>query len=116
LPAATLVTSAEARGAAERDRGAGLLADTRALHAKAMDLLSQAEAAKDLRTALMAVREAARCVELQGRLMGQIKEERTLNVFLNPQWLTVQAAVLTSLEAFPEARAAVVSALEGITR
>ncbi len=113
LPQAVRDAAEGTRAAAERERGGDLLAAARALHAKALDLMRQAERARDLRTALAGIREAARCVELQGRLIGQIKEP-TVNVILSAEWLNVQAVVLSALEPHPEARQAVAEALEAV--
>jgi hypothetical protein len=102
------------RAVAERERGGDLLAAARALHGKALDLMRQAERARDLRTALAGIREAARCVELQGRLMGQIKETPTVNVTLSAEWLSLQAVILSALEPHADARQAVAEALEAV--
>jgi hypothetical protein len=116
LPQAVRDAAEGTRAAAERERGGDLLAAARALHGKALDLMRQAERARDLRTALAGIREAARCVELQGRLMGQIRETtQTVNVTVSAEWLSVQAVILSALEAHPEARQAVAEALETVS-
>jgi hypothetical protein len=115
LPQAVRDAAEGTRAAAERQRGGDLLAAARALHGNALDLMRQAERARDLRTALAGIREAARCVELQGRLMGQIRETQSVNVILSPQWVSLQAVILSALEPHPEARQAVASALEVVS-
>jgi hypothetical protein len=114
LPAAARAAAGATRAAAEQERGGDLLAEARALHGKALDLMRQAERARDLRTALAGIREAARCVELQGRLMGQINETQTVNVVLSAEWVSLQAVILFALEPHPEARQAVAVALEAV--
>jgi hypothetical protein len=114
LPEAARAAATETRAAAERERGSDLLAEARALHGKALELMRQAERARDLRTALAGIREAARCVELQGRLMGQIRETTTVNVTLSAEWLSLQAVILSALEPHPQARQAVAAALEAV--
>jgi hypothetical protein len=114
LPQAVRDAAEGTRAAAERERGGDLLAAARALHGKALDLMRQAERARDLRTALAGIREAARCVELQGRLMGQIKETPTVNVTLSAEWLSLQAVILSALEPHADARQAVAAALEAV--
>ncbi len=114
LPQAVRDAAEGTRAAAERERGGDLLAAARALHGKALDLMRQAERARDLRTALAGIREAARCVELQGRLMGQIRETTTVNVTLSAEWLSLQAVILSALEPHPDARQAVAAALEAV--
>jgi hypothetical protein len=115
LPQAVRDAAGAALAAAERERGTDLLAEARALHGKALDLMRQAERARDLRTALAGIREAARCVELQGRLIGQIKETPTVNVTFSAEWLSLQAVILSALEPHAEARQAVAAALEAVS-
>jgi hypothetical protein len=114
LPQAARAAAEGTRAAAERERGSDLLASARALHGKALDLMRQAERARDLRTALAGIREAARCIELQARLMGQIKETPTVKVTLSAEWLSLQAVILSALEPHPDAREAVAAALEAV--
>jgi len=115
LPQAVRDAAEGTRAAAERERGGDLLAAARALHGKALELMRQAERARDLRTALAGIREAARCVELQGRLMGQIRETTTVNVTLSAEWLSLQAVILSAPEPHPEARQAVAAALGAVS-
>ncbi len=66
--------STEAHQAAEADRGADLLDRARKLEQVAVSILGRALAADDLRTALAAVAEASRLLQVQGRLLGQLAE------------------------------------------
>ena len=63
---------------------------------------AKAEKAKDLRAALMGVRELTRVIELLARLRGELESQPTV---INVQVLA--PVILGALEAFPEARAAV---------
>lgn len=67
-----------AKEAAEVSQASDLLGEIRRLQDKALDILAQAEAAGDLRTALMGVREARSCLELAARVSGQVRDQ--LNV------------------------------------
>ena len=106
-----LIRAQKATEAAQAD---ALLAQVVDLRDKALGVLEQAEASEDLRTAVSAIREARGCVELLGKLAGQLKDSPTINLVLSAEWLTVQAAVLTALEPHPDARLAVAGALGGI--
>jgi hypothetical protein len=97
----------QAAAAAEVVRADDLLQQARDLQAKALSILSQAEAAGDLRTAVAANREARGCLELLARLLGEMPENPSVNVILAPEWLEVRRAMLLALEPFPLARAAV---------
>ena len=90
----------------------GSLVDKAAeLREKALELLSKAEKAGDLRTALQGCREAARCLELVGKLTGAIDESAKLNIVLAPALVELQTIVLTALADHPAARMAVAAAL-----
>jgi hypothetical protein len=107
LPAA-LVKAEQAREVAE----AGTLLDqVRGLQVRALSLLSKAEAASDLRTALAGVRECRGNLELLARLLGEINEQATVNIAIGGEWDRIRAVVLTALEPHPAARLALVEAL-----
>lgn len=67
--------------------------------------------AKKPETALRAVQAAGRILELLGELMGEINRNPSVNILVAPQWLTVRTALLQALAPYPDARAAVASAL-----
>ncbi len=69
----SLVKAQQATEAAQAD---ALLAQVVDLRDKALGVLEQAEASEDLRTAVSAIREARGCVELLGKLAGQLKDSR----------------------------------------
>ena len=77
----------------------------------AHSIRTKAEKAGDLRTALAAIRELVRIVELQERLIGEIKDTATVNVLIAPEWLQVRAALLEVLQPFPEVRTLVAGKL-----
>jgi hypothetical protein len=114
VPTMAMQEGAQAVAAAEGTHGATLLGGACNLRDKALGLLKKAEESGDLRTALMGVREAARCVELMAKLTGDIDESATVNIIANPQFVMVQQAILSALAPHPAARAAVLMALEGV--
>jgi hypothetical protein len=91
--------------------GGTLLDQLHTLQAQATAILRQAEGAGDLRTALAAIRELRGCLDLLGRLEGQIQDRNTVNVLVAPDWSRLRSTILCALSAFPEARLAVASAL-----
>ncbi len=107
LPAA-LVRAQEATEAAQADN---LLVQVTDLRDRAIGILDTAVATDDLRVALGAIREARGCLELLGKLAGQLQDGPTVNVFLSPEWQTVQVAILQALAPHPGARLAVAAAL-----
>ncbi len=80
-----LVAAAEARGIAH---GASLLDQLRGLQARASQILEEAANSGDLRTALMAVREARGCMELIAKATGELVERHAhlhVNTGLTPE-------------------------------
>jgi hypothetical protein len=102
----------KARSAQEVASADALLSDIEDLQCKTLRILDKAEAASDLRTALTAVREVRGNMELLAKLAQLIQEGTTINVVNNPQWIAVEAVVIEALAPYPQARAAVVEALE----
>lgn len=107
LPA-TLAKASDAREVARADT---LLSQVRDLHGRALAILNAAEGAGDLRTALGGIREARGCLELLGRLDGELPESNTVNVLVLPQWVELRAALVQALAPFPEARQAAAAVL-----
>ncbi len=62
----------QAREAEEVARADSLLAQVEALRDRTLSILAKAERANDLRTALQAVREASRLIELLAQLTGEL--------------------------------------------
>ncbi len=104
----SLIRAQKATEAAQAD---ALLAQVVDLRDKALGVLEQAEASKDLRTAVSAIREARGCVELLGKLAGQLQASPTINLILMPEWRELQTAILKALAPHRDARLAVTTAL-----
>jgi hypothetical protein len=105
-------TLSHAHKAGEVARADNLLAQVQDLQGKALRILRKAERAGDLRAATGAIREARGCVELLGKLAGELQDGVTVNVAVLPEWQRLRGAILVAVEPFPEARAAIVKALE----
>ena len=105
------VALAQAKEAEEVAHGDDLLAQLRDLQATTLRLLTTAERAGKLTAAVLAVGQARQNIELLAELLNQLDRRPTLNLLIAPEWLTVRAALLTALQPFPEARAAVAERL-----
>jgi hypothetical protein len=90
-----------------------LLHEVESLKRRADLLGSQAEEAKDVRTALVAVRELTRLAELQARLVGAMRDNPG-SVANHPAWHRLRSELLFALQPFPEASGAVVSAIQRV--
>jgi len=111
IPAA-LSTAKAAVQVADAD---DLLTQLGLLRSKALGLLMKAEAAGDYRTALAGIREARGCIEVMAKMMGELAGTTTVvNVLVTPEWTRVQAAMLSALAPYPDARVAVADALVAI--
>ena len=72
--------------AAELAHGGSLLEQLEGLQVKALGILTKAEQAGDLRTALMAVREVRSTLELGGKITGELvsRHEVSFNHIIKP--------------------------------
>jgi hypothetical protein len=50
---------------------------------------------------------------LLAKLLGELDERPVVNLTLSPEWLELRAVIIGALEPHPEAREAVVRAIEG---
>ncbi len=105
---------AKATEAKETALADDLLAQVKALRNKAINILQKAEAAGDLRTALLGIREARSCMELLAEMEGEINRNPTINILIAPEWLAVRTVLVQALQPYPEARTAVAAALTGV--
>ena len=88
-----------------------LLEQVRTLHRRALAILDASESAGDLRTALGGIREARGCLELLGRLEGEL-EPPTVNLIVSAQWIQLRGLILQVLRAHPKAQQDVAAALQ----
>lgn len=108
LPA-IMVKAQEAEDIAHAD---SLIEQIRDLQSKALGILAKAEKAEDHRSACAAIREARGCLELLAKLQGELDERPQINILaVSSEWLTLRSAIMRALESHPEARSAVVEAL-----
>ncbi len=110
------VKMVKAQAAMETVVADSLLDQVKALLVKANSILTQAELAGDLRTALQGVREARGCLELLAKLQGELQQEGTTNIIFIPKWLELWAVILQVLEPYPEAKLKLAEALQGAER
>jgi len=101
-----LALAADAERAAAAD---SLLDRIEGLQSQTLAILDSAE---DQRTALSAIAQARRNLELIGEVTKELDRAGTINLELSPEWVEIKAVLVTTLERFPDARDAVLSALE----
>lgn len=100
--------------AVEIVQAGNLLDQVSNLQQKTLFILSVAEAAGDLRTALMAIAQARCNLELLAKLSGELQaQQNTVNVMVaDPSWVKLRSGILQALEPWPAARLAVAGAIE----
>lgn len=108
LPA-KLVMAEQAAEIAEADN---LLDQVRDLQSRTLAILEAAEASKQHRTALSAIREARSNLELLAKLLGELDSRPTVNILVSAEWLELRAVIVGALEPYSEARGAVLRAIE----
>jgi hypothetical protein len=109
-----LAIASEQREAVVVEQAVGLLGSIAQLQDEARRLGMLAEKHGDLKTALQAVREIVRMVELVAKAQGEIGDgSTTVNVALvqAPEWHDLRARIVAALAPFPEAQAAVLEAI-----
>lgn len=82
-------------------------------HTEAKDLQSTAKRSGDIKTALLGLEKALKCLELMLKIHGQIHDGPQITIINNPQWIELRTLIISALEPYPQAREAVVHAIRG---
>ena len=98
-----------ARDAERAARADTLLDRMEALQSQTLAIL---DAPEDQRTALAAIAQARRNLELIGEVTRELDRAGTINLELTVEWQEVKAVLVNTLASYPEAQQAVFSALE----
>jgi transposase-like protein len=106
-----LALAADAERAAQADN---LLDRIEALHRRTLAILEAVEGTDAHSTALAAIREARRNLELIGEVTRELDRAGTINLALSPEWLELRGVIVAALEPHPAARDTLLSALEGV--
>jgi hypothetical protein len=107
-----LALAADAERAARADT---LLDRIEALHSRTLAILEAVEGTDEHGTALAAIREARRNLELIGEVTRELgRAGTTINLELSPEWLELRGVIVAALEPHPAARDTLLSALEGV--
>ena len=104
-----LALAADAERAAQADT---LLDRIEDLHSRTMTILEAVEGTDAHGTALAAIREARRNLELVGEVTRELDRAGTVNLELTVEWQEVKAVLVNTLASYPEAQQAVFKALE----
>lgn len=102
---------AQAHKAEEVTQADGLLERLLTLSQETTAILQEARAGEDHELALKAIARAEKQIELQARLLGELKEGQTVNVLILPEWHHIRTMLVLALAPYPQARVAVAEAL-----
>jgi hypothetical protein len=102
-----------ARDAERAARADSLLDRIEALQSRTLAILEATEETHDHCVALAAIREARGNLELIGEVTKELDRTPTLNLHLNPEWLELRTTIVGALDHHPEARGAVLRAIDG---
>jgi transposase-like protein len=100
-----------ANEAEEAARADNLLSQVRGLQARTLAILETAEVSGELRTALAAIGEARRNLELLGKLAGELDQRPVVNILVSAEWVAIRTVLLEVLSPYPQASAAVAERL-----
>lgn len=103
----------KAKEAADIAHADDLVGQVKNLQREACEVLGKAKADQKHHLVLAAIDRAAKTLELQGKLMGQMAEQQMI-IVNNPQWISFKTQILEVLENFPEAHKAMIEALENM--
>ncbi|MEM9553708.1 MAG: hypothetical protein AAGC60_05570 [Acidobacteriota bacterium] len=84
----------------------------KAVNAACLEVLREARANNDPAVLLRAVDRITRQIELQAKLLGEIQDTPTVNIAILPEWHGLRQVILDALTPYPDAKLAVVGALE----
>ncbi len=101
----------KAQGAAEVVQAGSLLERLLELNAETRAILREARLEQDNELALKAVARVEKQIELEGKLLGELREGPTVNLVVNAEWLELRALIVQAVSPYPEAREAVLKAL-----
>ena len=88
-----------AQEAKEISNAGTLLDQIKSLQAKTLELLHTAETKEDVRGAGYLVAQARGNLELLCKMAGELAGDgTTVNILVNPQWVTLQTAILNALD------------------
>ena len=116
IPAA-LVKAQDAGEVAQAD---DLLAQVKALQTEAQEILGEARASGDLKTALMGIGKAKECLELLSKIEGRLQDRQSVQVNVNmdiyhsPQWRQVGAMLAVVLAPYPDLRGEIAARLKAM--
>ena len=104
-----------ARDAERSARADTLLDRIEALQSRTLAILETTEETGEHRTALAAIREARRNLELMGEVTRELDRTPTLNLHLMAEWIELRTVIVQALEPHPESRKSFLKAIKSVS-
>ena len=107
---------AKAQEAKEESRADNLLDELQMARQRTYDLLDKAEEAASVKVygaPVAYLREIREQIKLLAELEGRLAAQPQITIINNPEWIELRTIITVALDAFPEAKAAVVAAIRG---
>ncbi len=76
------------------------------------EMRDAAKAEGDIELALKAVDRALKCIELYAKVEGLIREQPTVNITLDAEWIELKSVIVSALKPYPDALEAVRNAIK----
>ena len=105
-------TLVKAKQVEEQTAADDLLDRVETIYNQAWQLMEKAEHEGKYQPAVSALKEARNSLELIGKLIGQLKTGTEINITYNTEFIAVRGAIYKALLPYPEARQAVIQALD----
>ena len=102
----------EARRSVDEHEALDTLKQLKAINSASWEVLQDARRNGEPGTVLRAVDRVQKQIELQARLLGELDERPQVNLVLSSEWIELRTVIVRALAPHPEARGAVVRALE----
>ena len=107
-------TLAKAQAVKEQTAADDLLNRVESLFDQSQELMNVARQNGKYSPAVSAIKECRSCLELIGRLLGELKSGVHIDIHYNPQWIELRSTIYDALKPYPDARRALVERLEDI--
>lgn len=102
----------KAKEAVDVHQALDVVQQLKAINGASLSILKEARDARESGMALRAVDRVHRQIELQARLLGDIKEGPAVDIHLHPEYLKLEAVIISTLENYPDAFDAVHAAIK----
>jgi len=106
-------TLAKAKERKEITDAGSVMTDISMIRSRLLTLLDIAEREGDIKNTCTVIKELRSTIELLAKVSGELETKTEINIIQNNTWIEIRTCVIDALKPYPEARNAVIHALEG---